>query len=87
MVMRFVSGDTYRDVVAMSALRPSPHRADCHAGRTWLLELDRRYRQPTSYNVKRSTTRVQATRTVGTTTAPTVTYNDSVLGGQPTTMW
>jgi cellulose 1,4-beta-cellobiosidase len=36
---------------------------------------------PTSYNIKRSTTSGSGYTTIGTTTAPTVTFTDSVLGG------
>ena len=77
-------GDTYGDVVGYVGTPPNPPTGLNATPGTNLVSLSwtAATGSPTSYNVKRSTVPGGPYTTVGTTTAPTVTYNDSVLGGQ-----
>jgi fibronectin type 3 domain-containing protein len=78
-------GDTYGDVVGFVSIPPNaPTGLTATPGANLVsLSWTAATGSPNSYNVKRSTTSGSGYTTVGTTTAPTVTYNDSVLGGQP----
>jgi hypothetical protein len=77
-------GDTYGDVVGFVSTPPSaPTGLNATPGTnlvslSWIAATG----SPNSYNVKRATNSSGPYTTVGTTTVPTVTYNDSVLGGQ-----
>lgn len=79
------AGDSYGDVVGYVGIAPAaPTGLGATPGSnsvslTWTAATG----SPTSYNVKRSTSSGGPfTNIIGTTTAPTVSYNDSVLGGQ-----
>jgi hypothetical protein len=77
-------GDTYGDVVGFVATPPSaPTGLNATPGEN-LVSLDwtPATGSPTGYNVKRSTVSGGPYDVVGTTTAATVSFNDSVLGGQ-----
>jgi hypothetical protein len=77
-------GDTYGDVVGFVSIPPAaPAGLTATSGTnsvtlTWTAASG----FPNSYNIKRSTTSGTGYTTVGTTTVPTVTFTDSVLGGQ-----
>jgi fibronectin type 3 domain-containing protein len=77
-------GDTYGDVVGFVSIPPAaPAGLAATSGTnsvtlTWTAATG----IPNSYNIKRSTTSGTGYTTVGTTTVPTVTFTDSVLGGQ-----
>jgi fibronectin type 3 domain-containing protein len=77
-------GDTYGDVVGFVSIPPAaPAGLAATSGTnsvtlTWTAATG----FPNNYNIKRSTTSGTGYTTVGTTTAPTVTFTDSVLGGQ-----
>jgi hypothetical protein len=77
-------GDTYGDVVGHVGAPPdAPTGLGATAGSnsvslTWTAAAG----HPTGYHIKRSTTSGSGHVTIGTTTAPTVMYLDSVLGGQ-----
>ena len=77
-------GDTYGDVVGYVSTPPNPPTGlnATPAANLVSLSWTAATGSPTGYNVKRSTVSGGPYTTVGTTTAPTVTYNDSVLGGQ-----
>ena len=77
-------GDTYGDVVGYVSTPPNPPTGLSATPGANLVSLSwtAATGSPTSYNVKRSTVSGGPYTTVGTTTAPTVTYTDSVLGGQ-----
>lgn len=77
-------GDTYGDVVGFIATPPSAPTGLAAPPGVNLVSLNwtSATGSPISYNVKRSTDSGGPYTTVGTTTAPTVNYNDSVLGGQ-----
>jgi fibronectin type 3 domain-containing protein len=77
-------GDAYGDVVGYIGTPPdAPTGLNATPGANLVsLSWTAATGSPTSYNVKRSTTSGSGYTTIGTTTAPTVTYNDSVLGGQ-----
>jgi hypothetical protein len=77
-------GDAYGDVVGFIGTPPdAPTGLGATPGsNSVLLTWTAATGSPTGYNVKRSTTSGSGYTTVGTTTAPTVAYNDSVLGGQ-----
>jgi fibronectin type 3 domain-containing protein len=77
-------GDTYGDVVGFVSIPPAaPAGLTATSGTnsvtlTWTAASG----SPNSYNIKRSTTSGTGYTTVGTTTVPTVSFTDSVLGGQ-----
>jgi hypothetical protein len=77
-------GDTYGDVVGFVSTPPGvPTGLGATPGPnsvtlTWTAATG----SPNSYNINRSTNSGSGYATVGTTTAPTVTFTDSVLGGQ-----
>jgi len=78
-------GDTYGDVVGYAGVPPdAPTGLGATAGSnsvslTWTAATG----NPSGYNVKRSTVSGGPyTNIIGTTTAPTVSFTDSVLGGQ-----
>jgi hypothetical protein len=77
-------GDSYGDVVGYVGIPPdAPTGLNATTGSNlvslnWVAATG----SPTSYNVKRSANSGGPYLKVGATTAPTVTYNDSVLGGQ-----
>ncbi len=78
-------GDTYADSVDAVTVAPdAPTGLNATPGPNSVsLSWTAATGTPTSYNVKRSTSSGGPfTNVIGTTTAPTVTYNDSVLGGQ-----
>jgi hypothetical protein len=77
-------GDTYGDVVGYVGTPPNPPTGLGATPGANLVSLSwtAATGSPTSYNVKRSADSGGPYTTVGTTTAPTVTYTDSVLGGQ-----
>jgi hypothetical protein len=77
-------GDTYGDVVGHVATPPSaPTGLNATPGANLVsLSWTAASGSPTSYNVKRSTDSGGPYDEIGTTTAPTVNYNDFVLGGQ-----
>ena len=77
-------GDTYGDVVGyVNTLPDAPTGLNATPGANLVsLSWTTAAGSPTSYNVKRSSVSGGPYTTVGTTTAPTATYNDSVLGGQ-----
>ena len=77
-------GDTYGDVVGYVSTPPNPPAGLNATSGSNLVSLSwtAAAGSPTGYNVKRSTVSGGPYTTIGTTTAPTVTYNDSVLGGQ-----
>ena len=77
-------GDTYGDVVGYVSTPPNPPTGLNATSGSNLVSLSwtAAVGSPTGYNVKRSTVSGGSYATIGTTTAPTVTYNDSVLGGQ-----
>jgi len=76
-------GDTYGDVVGFISTPPNaPTGLGATPGAnavtlTWTAATG----SPASYNIKRSTSSGSGYATVGTTSAPTVTFTDSVLGG------
>jgi len=76
-------GDSYGDVVGFVSIPPNaPAGLVATPGTnsvslTWPAAAG----DPTSYHIKRSTNSGPDYTTVGTTTAPTVTFTDSVLGG------
>ena len=76
--------DTYTDVVRAVVIPPNtPAGLNATSGtnRVSLSWTTATGGTPTGYNVKRSTASDGPYTTVGSTTAPTVTYNDSILGG------
>jgi len=76
--------DTYTDVVDAVVIPPNTPTGLSATSGTNLVSLSWNAATggtPVSYNVKRSTSSGGTYTTVGTTTAPTVTYNDSILGG------
>lgn len=77
-------GDTYGDVVGYISIPPNaPAGLNATPGANLVsLSWTAATGSPASYNVKRSTVSGGSYATIGTTTAPTVIYNDSVLGGQ-----
>ena len=77
-------GDTYGDVVGYVSTPPNPPASLNATSGSNLVSLSwsAAAGSPTGYNVKRSTVSGGPYTTIGTATAPTVTYNDSVLGGQ-----
>jgi len=77
-------GDTYGDVVGFIATPPSAPTGLAATPGANLVSLNWTGApgNPTRYNVKRATDSGGPYTPVGTTTAPTVIYNDSVLGGQ-----
>jgi len=77
-------GDTYGDVVGFISLPPNaPSGLNATPGANLVsLSWTAATGSPASYNVKRSTVSGGPYTTIGTTTTPTVLYNDSVLGGQ-----
>jgi hypothetical protein len=77
-------GDTYGDVVGFVNTPPNaPTGLNATPGPNLVsLSWTAPAGSPTSYNVKRSTVSGGSYTNVGATTTPTLTYNDSVLGGQ-----
>jgi hypothetical protein len=77
-------GDTYGDVVGHVATPPNaPTALNATPGANLVaLSWTAATGSPTSYNVKRATVSGGPYANIGATTAPTVSYNDSVLGGQ-----
>lgn len=77
-------GDSYGDVVGFISIPPNaPSGLNATPGANLVsLSWTAATGNPASYNVKRSSVSGGPYSTIGTTTAPTVTYNDSVLGGQ-----
>ena len=77
-------GDTYGDVVGYVGAAPNPPTGvNATPGANQVsLSWTAATGSPTGYNVKRSASSGGSYSTVGTATAPTVTYNDLVLGGQ-----
>jgi len=77
-------GDTYGDVVGYVSIPPNaPTGLNATPGTNLVsLSWTAATGSPTVYTVKRSTVSGGAYTNVGTTTAPTVIYDDSVLGGQ-----
>lgn len=77
-------GDTYGDVVGYVSIPPNaPTGLNATPGANLVsLSWTAATGSPTGYNVKRSTVSGGSYATIGTTTAPTAIYNDSVLGGQ-----
>jgi hypothetical protein len=76
-------GDTYGDVVGFISTPPNaPTGLGATPGpNSVALSWTAATGSPTSYNIKRSTSSGSGYATVGTTSAPTVTFTDSVLGG------
>jgi len=80
----FRIADTYTDVVDAVVIPPNTPAGLNATSETNLVSLSWNAATggtPTGYNVKRSTASDGPYTTVGSTTAPTVTYNDSILGG------
>jgi hypothetical protein len=77
-------GDTYGDVVGYVNTPPNaPTGLNATPGENLVsLSWTAATGSPTGYNVKQSTVSGGPYVTIGTTTAPTVIYNDSILGGQ-----
>ena len=77
-------GDTYGDVVGYVSTPPNPPTGLGATSGSNVVSLSwtAAAGSPTGYKVKRSTVSGGPYTTVGTTTTPTVTYSDSVLGGQ-----
>jgi hypothetical protein len=76
-------GDTYGDVVGLVNPPHAPTGLTATPGANLVsLSWTTATGSPSGYTVKRSTTPGGPYATIGTTTAPTVSYNDSVLGGQ-----
>jgi len=76
-------GDTYGDVVGyVDTVPDAPTQLTATAGANLVSLGWTASPLATTYNVKRATSADGAYATIGTTTAPTVTYDDSVLGGQ-----
>jgi hypothetical protein len=77
-------GDTYGEVVGYVSIPPNaPTGLNATSGTNLVsLSWTAATGSPTGYNVKRSTVSSGPYSTIGTTTAPTMIYNDSVLGGQ-----
>ena len=77
-------GDSYGEVVGYTGSPPeAPTGLNATPGPNLVsLGWNAPAGNPTGYNVKRSTVSGGSYTTIGTTTAPTVTYEDSVLGGQ-----
>ena len=77
-------GDTYGEVVGyVSTPANAPTGLNATPGANLVsLSWTAASGSPTGYTVKRSTVSGGPYVTIGTTTAPTVNYNDSVLGGQ-----
>jgi fibronectin type 3 domain-containing protein len=77
-------GDTYGDVVGFVSIPPAAPTGltATSAANSVTLSWTAATGVPNSYNIKRSTTSGTGYTTVGTTTVPTVTFTDSVLGGQ-----
>jgi fibronectin type 3 domain-containing protein len=80
----FRVGDTYSDVVGFINIPPNaPTGLTATPGaNSVVLSWTAATGNPISYNVKRSLELDGTYTTIGTTTAPTVSYNDSILGGQ-----
>jgi fibronectin type 3 domain-containing protein len=80
----FRVGDNFGDVVGFAPPIPSvPTGLAATAGNNSVsLSWTASTGSPATYNVKRSTTSGSGYVTVGTATAPTVAFTDSVLGGQ-----
>ncbi|MCU0772652.1 MAG: hypothetical protein MUE94_12925 [Verrucomicrobia bacterium] len=77
-------GDTYADVVGHVATPPNAPTGLAATPGANLVSLSwtAATGSPTGYTVKRATASGGPYDSVGSTTAPTVTYNDAVLGGQ-----
>jgi len=80
----FRVGDSYGDVVGLVSIIPDiPTGLNATSGPNLVsLSWTAATGSPSGYNVKRSSVSGGPYATVGTTAAPTVSYNDSVLGGQ-----
>ena len=78
------TGSSYGDVSGYVSIPPNPPAGLNAAPGTNLVSLSwtAATGSPTGYNVKRATVSGGPFTNIGTTTAPIVNYNDSVLGGQ-----